>query len=76
MQCEEQGFAWRPGPAWLPPRELRDAPWRSSLVSDDVWERFDDALQALSRARTGVSVVAIAQTDAVISVLLRVTETS
>jgi len=26
----EQGFGWRPGPAWLPPQELRDALWRSS----------------------------------------------
>jgi hypothetical protein len=59
--AEEQGFGWRPGPAWLPPQELRDAPWRSSLAPDDAWERFDDAVQALSRARTGVSVVAIAQ---------------
>jgi uncharacterized protein with PhoU and TrkA domain len=45
----------------LPPQELRDASWRSSLAPDDVWERFDEAVQALSRARTGVSVVAIAQ---------------
>ncbi len=59
--AEEQGFGWRPGPAWLPPQELRDAPWRSSLAPDDAWERFDDAVQSLSRARTGVSVVAIAQ---------------
>ena len=59
--AEEQGFGWRPGPAWLPPQELRDAPWRSSLAPDDYWERFDEAVQSLSRARTGVSVVAIAQ---------------
>jgi len=45
----------------FPPQELRDAPWRSSLAPDDVWERFDEALESLSRARTGVSVVAIAQ---------------
>ncbi len=57
----EQGFGWRPGPGWLPPQELRDAPWRSSLAAEDVWERFDDAVRSLSRARTGVSVVAIAQ---------------
>ncbi len=59
--AEEQGFGWRSGPAWLPPQELRDASWRSALAPDDVWERFDEAVQALSRARTGVSVVAIAQ---------------
>jgi hypothetical protein len=57
----EQGFGWRPGPPWLPPRELRPAAWRSSLAPEDVWERFDDAVNGLSRARTGVSVVAIAQ---------------
>ena len=38
------------------PQELRDAPWRSSLASDEVRQRFDDAVQSLSRARTGVSV--------------------
>ena len=59
--ADEQGCGWRPGPAWLPPQELRDAPWRSSLAPDDVWERFDEAVESLSRARTGVSVVAIAQ---------------
>ena len=32
--AEEQGFGWRPGPAWLPPQELRDAPWRSALAPD------------------------------------------
>jgi hypothetical protein len=59
--AEEQGFGWRPGPAWLPPQELRPAPWRSSLAPDELWERFDEAVEALSRARTGVSVLAIAQ---------------
>jgi hypothetical protein len=59
--ADEQGFGWRPGPAWLPPQELRPAPWRSVLASAEVWERFDDAVAALSRARTGVSVVAISQ---------------
>lgn len=59
--AEEQGFGWKPGPAWLPPQELRDAAWRSSLASSDAWERFDDAVASLSRARTGVSVVAISQ---------------
>jgi uncharacterized protein with PhoU and TrkA domain len=34
---------------------------RPSLVAADAWERFDDAVDAPSRARTGVSVVAIAQ---------------
>jgi hypothetical protein len=59
--AEEQGFGWRPGPAWLPPQELRPASWRRPLAPVDVWERFDDAIESLSRARTGVSVVAIAQ---------------
>ena len=59
--AEEQGFGWRPGPAWLPPQELRPAEWRRSLAPAEVWERFDDAIESLSRARTGVSVVAIAQ---------------
>lgn len=59
--ADEQGFGWRPGPAWLPPQELRDAPWRSSLATDDVWERFDEAIESLSHARTGISVLAIAQ---------------
>lgn len=59
--AEEQGFGWRPGPAWLPPQELRPAPWRTKLAPVAVWERFDDAVEGLSRARTGVSVVAIAQ---------------
>ena len=45
----------------LPPQELRPAPWRPSLAPGGAWERFDDAVEALSRARTGVSVVAIAQ---------------
>lgn len=57
----EQGFGWKPGPPWLPPQELRPAPWRSSLASAEAWQRFDDAVTALSLARTGVSVVAIAQ---------------
>lgn len=57
----EQQFGWRPGPPWLPPRELRPAPWRSSLAPVEVWERFDAAVEALSRARTGVSVAAIAR---------------
>jgi hypothetical protein len=57
--AEEEGFGWRSGPAWLPPLELRPAPWRASLAPADVWERFDEAVEALSRGRTGVSVVAI-----------------
>jgi len=59
--ADEQGFGWRPGPAWLPPQELRPASWRSALAPAEVWERFDDAVAALSRARTGVSVMAISQ---------------
>jgi hypothetical protein len=57
----DQGFGWRPGPAWLPPHELRPAPWRESLAPAEKWERFDDAVEGLSRARTGLSVAAIAQ---------------
>jgi hypothetical protein len=57
----DQGFGWRPGPAWLPPRELRPAPWRDALAPTEAWERFDDAVEGLSRARTGLSVAAIAQ---------------
>jgi hypothetical protein len=56
----EQGFGWKPGPPWLPPQELRPAPWRLSLASAEAWQRLDDAVAALSLARTGVSVVAIA----------------
>jgi hypothetical protein len=59
--ADDQGFGWLSGPAWLPPPELRDAPWRSSLAPDEVWERFDARVQSLSRVRTGVSVAAIAQ---------------
>jgi hypothetical protein len=55
----DQGFGWRPGPPWQPPAELRPAPWRSSLAPDEVWARFDEAIEGLSRARTGVSVVAV-----------------
>jgi hypothetical protein len=57
----DEGFGWRPGPGWLPPRELRPAPWRESLAPSDTWERLDHAVQGLSRARTGLSVVAISQ---------------
>jgi len=59
--AEEQGFGWHPGPAWLPPQELRPASWRESLAPADVWDRFDEAIEGLSRARTGVSVLAISQ---------------
>ena len=59
--ADEQGFGWRPGPAWLPPHELRPAPWRPTIAPADTWQRLDDAIAALSRARTGVSVVAVAQ---------------
>jgi hypothetical protein len=57
----EQGFGWRAGPPWLPPRELRPAPWRESLAPGEVWERFDEAVERLSKARTGISVAAIAR---------------
>jgi hypothetical protein len=56
----EHGFGWRPGPPWLPPRELRPAPWRPTLAPGPAWHRFDEAIENLSRARTGVSVTAIA----------------
>jgi len=59
--ADEQGFGWRPGPAWLPPHELRRAPWRPTLAPEATWQRFDDAIEGLSRARTGVSIMAIAQ---------------
>ena len=45
----------------LPPQELRPARWRPSLARAEFWERFDDAVESLSRARTGLSVIAIAQ---------------
>ena len=63
----DQGFGWRPGPAWLPPYELRPAPWRDSLAPVELWERFDDAVEGLSRARTGLSVAAISQAFGVLS---------
>ncbi len=59
--AEQEGFGWRSGPGWLPPQELRPAPWRSSLAPEADWERLDEAIAALSRARTGVSVLAISQ---------------
>ncbi len=57
----DQGFGWRSGPAWLAPRELRPAPWRESLAAAEFWERLDEAVDGLSRARTGLSVAAIAE---------------
>jgi predicted outer membrane lipoprotein len=63
----DQGFGWRPGPAWLPPHELRPAPWRESLAPAEVWERFDEAVEGLSRARTGLSVAAISQAFGILS---------
>src|SRR5947209_3950332 len=57
----DQSFGWRPGRPWLPPHELRPAPWRPDLAPEVVWQRFDDAVESLSRARTGVSLVAIAK---------------
>jgi hypothetical protein len=59
--ASEEGFGWQPGPPWLPPQELRPAPWRSSLAPQDAWERFDQAIEELSRARTGLSVESIAR---------------
>ena len=56
--AEEQGFGWRPGPAWLPPRELRPAPWRSSIAPAHVWEQFDEAVAVAQSRPTGVSAVA------------------
>ncbi len=63
----DQGFGLRPGPAWLPPHELRPAAWRESLAPSESWERFDDAVAGLSHARTGLSVVAISQAFGVLS---------
>ncbi len=57
----EEGFGWQPGPPWLPPQELRPAPWRSSLAPGDAWDQFDQAIEELSRARTGLSVESIAR---------------
>lgn len=57
----DEGFGWRPGPAWLPPHELQPAPWRDSLAPVEAWERFDAAVEGLSRARTGVSVLSVSQ---------------
>ncbi len=57
----EEGFGWRPGPAWLPPYELRPAPWRPSLAPQAAWQRLDQAIESLSRARTGISLLAISQ---------------
>ena len=65
--ADEEGFGWKPGPAWVPPRELRPAPWRSSLAAAEAWERFDAAIEGLSRARTGVSVTAIARAFGMLS---------
>ena len=59
--ADEEGFGWRPGPAWLPPRELRPAPWRPTLAPPEAWERFDEAIEGLSSSRTGISVTAIAR---------------
>jgi len=63
----EEGFGWRPGPPWLPPHELRPAPWRSSLAPAEAWARFDEAVEALSRARTGVSVIAVSRAFGVLA---------
>ena len=63
----EEGFGWRPGAPWLPPHELRPAPWRSSLAPAEAWDRFDEAVDALSRARTGVSVIAVSRTFGVLA---------
>ncbi len=42
--ADEQGFGWQSGPPWLPPRELRPAPWRPALAPPALWERFDEAI--------------------------------
>lgn len=59
--ADEQGFRWRPGPPWLPPRELRPASWRPSVAPGEIWARLDEAIEGLSRARTGLSVAAISR---------------
>jgi hypothetical protein len=38
-------------------RSYGPAPWRGSLASDELRERLDEAVESLSRARTGVSMV-------------------
>lgn len=63
----EDGFGWRPGSPWLQPGELRPAPWRSSLAPAEAWDRFDEAVEALSHARTGVSVIAVSRAFGVLS---------
>ena len=63
----EEGFGWRPGPTWLPPYELRPAPWRSSLAPTEAWDRFDEAVEGLSRARTGMSVIAVSRAFGVLA---------
>lgn len=63
----EEGFGWRRGPPWLPPHELLPAPWRSSLAPAEAWDRFDEAVEALSRARTGVSVIAVSRAFGVLA---------
>ena len=63
----DEGFGLRPGPPWLPPHELRPAPWRSSLAPAEAWDRFDAAVEALSRARTGVSVIAVSRAFGVLA---------
>jgi hypothetical protein len=39
LYATDQGCGWRPGPTWLPPRELRPAAWRESLARADGLER-------------------------------------
>ena len=56
-----RGSAGDPGQLGCHPKSCARAEWRRSLAPAEVWERFDDAIESLSRARTGVSVVAIAQ---------------
>ena len=70
-----EGFGWRPGPPWLPPRELRPAPWRETLAPTEAWERLDEAIERLSSDWTGVSVQAISQAfDGLASAALRLAE--
>jgi hypothetical protein len=51
----------------VPPHELRPAPWRPSLAPAAAWDRFDGAVEALSRARTGVSVIAVSRSFGVLA---------
>ena len=39
----------------------------SSLAPTEAWDRFDEAVEALSRTRTGVSVIAVSRAFGVLA---------